>query len=355
MAVEPHCPVVLSSGELAVPSVPGLGTVLTPTGTPRGVAMLLHGLNGAAPSFPETPQDMGTGGILPLYYGTWASDLVSDGWVVLYPTYPEDAYPTQLGGPPHGIWTDITTDPEYGARYYRNLIRLAQHWVGWANMEYPGKALTVMGMSEGGYHTLAILSALGQFFVGGIAHCPATIWSNVSSLFTTSTDDFGPYLTTGLDLSPTCLNAVKGPTLVSFGTNDAAVGWTQTAVAAASNGVDVTTFTGAGSLAVATPADMIPGVSVQVTTVTNGVPGTATIRFTGTSSTDLTGCTLLRGTGTLATGGAVIQSLTTEIISNAQAAGAPVTSNQTTDNHELLLADEKAFKTFWETYLDPLT
>jgi hypothetical protein len=80
-----------------------------------------------------------------------------------------------------------------------------------------------------------------------------------------------------------------------------------TTVAAGSNGVNVSTFAGAGTLNVATTLGWntasISASQGAVSVATSG--GTAVITYTGTTATSFTGCTTVSGSGTLSTGGAV--------------------------------------------------
>lgn len=74
-----------------------------------------------------------------------------------------------------------------------------------------------------------------------------------------------------------------------------------TTVAAGSNGVNTSTFAGAGTLNVASAAAFPSAGTIIV--ATGGTP--ATITYTGTGGTTFTGCTTTAGGGVLATGGAV--------------------------------------------------
>ena len=78
----------------------------------------------------------------------------------------------------------------------------------------------------------------------------------------------------------------------------------------------------------------------KVTGLTGGV-GWATYSFTGTGTGTLTGCTLLGGSGTLATGNPVAQSNTKALIAAQQAAqpSNQIVANVTTNNHGLLPSD----------------
>lgn len=78
---------------------------------------------------------------------------------------------------------------------------------------------------------------------------------------------------------------------------------TQTTVAAGSNGVDVTTFAGAGTLNVASTTGFASAGNLVVATSTV----MATLSYTGKTPTTFTGVTTLGGVGTLATGGTVGQ------------------------------------------------
>jgi hypothetical protein len=78
-----------------------------------------------------------------------------------------------------------------------------------------------------------------------------------------------------------------------------------TTVASGSNGVAVSTFSGAGTLNVASTSGFTPQGSVHVATST----GNVVVAYTGRTSTSFTGCSLTSGAsaGTLATGGSVSQ------------------------------------------------
>jgi hypothetical protein len=333
----------LAAHQLPVPNVPGSGSVQVPS-SPKGIAVLLHGLQTAPVAAIGEPTN--TGGVLPLSFGTWASDLLADDWVVLFPSYAEDGYD---GAPPVGLYADVANDTGAGARYLDTTLLWADHLLAWRDANYAGLPVALFGMSEGGWHVLSILgSDRGPSFLGGVAHCPATVWSDASPQFTGT--DFGTISTAGMDLGPHALDSVYGPVLLSYGTSDAAVGFGSSGLGAGSAGVDVTTFTGSGTLDVADGTQFVVGPRVQVETST----GTATLSFTGTTSTSLTGVSLVSGGGTLVAGSTVVQSNATAIIANAQAAGRSVVANPTTDNHELLAADVTTFMDYTTGTLDPL-
>jgi hypothetical protein len=86
--------------------------------------------------------------------------------------------------------------------------------------------------------------------------------------------------------------------------------WTKatggTTVAASSNGVDVSTFAGSGTLNVASTSNFATTTG-EVEVDTSG--GTAFLTYTGKSGTTLTGVALVSGSGTLSTGGGVRQGM----------------------------------------------
>lgn len=223
MTAYSHC---LPEGELApdelpVPNFPGSGSVQTPA-SPKGVAVLCHGLQDGPVSAIGDPVD--TGGALPLYFGTWASDLLADDWVVVFPSYAEDGYSLNHGHPCLGLYQDVATDPGEGYRYLQTTLRWWDHAVEWRDYFHPGLPLAIFGASEGGWHALTVASQRPEEIIGAIGHIPATIWSNVDPAFTTPAD-FDTISTVGMDLGPHALDDCDKPVMVSYGTSDVAVGW----------------------------------------------------------------------------------------------------------------------------------
>lgn len=334
--------------ELWTPGVPGLGGVQVP-GTVDGVMVLLHGLITGQVTVPLPLVD--SGGLLPAAWGTLTSDLLADNWAVIQPSHPEDGYFT--GVPLDGLWDDISNDSTFGARFTNRVLLWSDHIIDYCHAQWPGKKIALFGFSEGGWMALQILANRTSALLGGIAHCPATVWENPNPSFTPP-HDFATINTTGMDAGPTILNACSVPTLVSYGTADSAVGWAATTVSAISNGVDVSTFTGSGSLFLTDSTHITAGPRIRV--ATSG--GFAEIKFTGNTSNTLTGCTTLTGSGTLSTGGLAAQSNTDATITNAIAAGMPITrlanSAAGSNNHELSTTTVTALMSYVTGTLDPL-
>lgn len=266
----------LAANELGVPGVPGLGQQFVP-GTVKGVCVMMHGLQTLPEPVPQVPVDVT--GILPEYLATWKNDLVADDWVVVYPSHPEDGFASGVGA--QAIYNDVNADTGHGSRYLQTMLWWWDHIVDYIHTNWPGQKIMVCGVSEGGYYVLQIAANRGSTIIGGIAHVPSTIWSNVNPTFTPPVN-FSTTTTTGMDAGTTLLNGVTVPLMVSYGTNDIAVGYD--------------------------------------TAGTGGTP---------VSNTDA-------------------------MITNAVAAGRPITRNSTTDNHELLLADVTTFMSYTTGTLDLL-
>lgn len=97
--------------------------------------------------------------------------------------------------------------------------------------------------------------------------------------------------------------AMMKTTGVAYPENAQSYASVSTTLTSGSNGVNVNTFTGAGTVNVASSANFANSGSVQVATST----GQAVITYTGSTGTTLTGAQTVYGTGTLATGGVVTQ------------------------------------------------
>jgi hypothetical protein len=102
-----------------------------------------------------------------------------------------------------------------------------------------------------------------------------------------------------------------------------------TTVAAGSNGVNVSTFAGAGVLHVNTtlgyPSASINATQGSLTVATSGT--SAVITYTGVTAQTFTGCTTVSGNGTLSTGGAIVPTGNPYSASGTQLHGAHVWGN----------------------------
>lgn len=91
------------------------------------------------------------------------------------------------------------------------------------------------------------------------------------------------------------------PTSTTVVSSDIAISSPASSVAAASNNVNVSTFTGTGTLNVASAVSFPTSGTLTVATST----GLSTITYTGTTATTFTGCRTTSGSGVLSTGGAL--------------------------------------------------
>lgn len=208
-----------AAGQLGVNGIPGLGDVQVPA-TVSGVCILLHPLNDYVAQPPFVPTD--TGGALPVVLGSLASLLLADNWVVLFPSHPDDPYPSPAGA----IAGDVSTDTGHGSRYLDTLLLTWDHMVDYSEHFWPGKKRMVIGLSKGAYYALQVAANRAADIIGAIAHVPATIWSNIPAAYT-GPADFTTLNTTGMDAGPHLLDAIPTtlPVLVSYGTADQVVGW----------------------------------------------------------------------------------------------------------------------------------
>ena len=102
MTVLTHClpSGSLGAGEVPVIQVPGGGAVLTPTGQKRGVVILIHGINVVAGSpMPYPLTDTAVDLML-----TFANDLVTEGWIVVFPAQMADNFATSQQ---NGVIADV--------------------------------------------------------------------------------------------------------------------------------------------------------------------------------------------------------------------------------------------------------
>lgn len=165
----------------------------------------------------------------------------------------------------------------------------------------------------------------------------APVTGVVGTSFTAQADSG---LSTGVFLyDPTAAAVVTATTTNGTGVNDQGQSDAPTTtVAVASNGVNVSTFTGAGVLTVATNGAVPFATSGYVSVVTSG--GVAIVAYTGTTASTFTGCTLISGTGTMSTGGAVVAPFFTStgavcvanVISTGAAASLAITIQHSDDN-----------------------
>lgn len=345
-----HClPTAPVTGQLLVPNVPGLGTSFDPGSHRRGVCVVFHGL------FTYPYQGVGTTfgltdltGYFPSYNLTLNNDLLADGWVTLYPSYPEDS--AGINDPAGVLRYDFATDGLHGGRYLETCLLWWDHVLAWCNREYPGVPVWVLGGSHGGWMAMLLASVQSHQLAGVIVQVPATIWGNASEVFTGTANDYNNLDCSGMELLPGCLDATACPTLVWYGTGDQAVGFGKTTLTAGAN-LSSGAFTGGTGVLYVTDLSKItigPGVKILTST------GFATVVPTGASGSTgagtLTGCSTTFGGGTAVSGADCTQAHTQDIIATASS---HVTGQSSADGHDLPLATVQAFQTWWQANVNP--
>lgn len=243
----PVCNVSDATVDVYIPAG-GLGS-----GNIRGVVVSMHGLSIGLLQLPaalvvnlNTPNTSVFG--FESYDPAFTVNLVNDGWIVLGVPYPEDFY---VGIGATAIWNDVASDSGHGSRYLTNQMHWWDHVVEYIHLKYGANIPIVpYGGSYGGYHTLLVAANRQSSIIAYCADVPATIISNASPTFTFPAN-YGPTAvtgdgntvpplpaggTSGMDIGQTALNAnsvnpngVTVPGIVTYGTNDEAVGWQTTA------------------------------------------------------------------------------------------------------------------------------
>jgi hypothetical protein len=356
-----HCdPVQPVANQLRVPAVPGFGSYSDPGSPRRGVIVGFGGLSThsfdrlTSPNVtltrPVTTAQTGADldyGYLPGYGGSLAANLANDGWISVNAAYPELGF-NSPGSPPNvpglGLVADVASDPAFGARYLGTFQRWCDHLIEWIEAVWgPSVPIVSYGGSHGGWASLQFIAYAASRLAGGVAFIPATVWMNASQVWTTPCN-FNPIDTSGMDIAATLLNNIPTslPVLIGFGTQDTALGFSGSTVAAGSNNINVNTFTGSGVLDVADSTRFTVGGGTQWGTGASiygpcvkvtASSGYAVIMFTAASGNQLAGCTTVQGSGTLTTGNAVLQNNVSNLISTALGAGRNITGNATADEH----------------------
>jgi pimeloyl-ACP methyl ester carboxylesterase len=257
----------LGTSEIPVIQVPGGGTVLTPSsGFKRGVVVLLHGLqliNYSA--FPVPLIDNSVDLLL-----TFATDLATDGWVVLFPGLLGDNNAMSQN---NAIFNDINADSGHGSRLLTNTLHWWDHVVDWVSVNYGNWPIVPFGISWGGWHALQIAINRTSTVIAYGTNTPVTqLWT---------LPFFSQY---------------DKPPMVSY------------TLAPGMNGLNLpqSTITVNESIGGAASSG-----SLVVATTSGGQPQPQFIYYTGKSGSSFTGCTGGFGTDTMATNGSVTQSLFT--------------------------------------------
>ena len=212
----------LGTGEVGVPIVPGNASILTPSGSKRGIAVFCHGMGTTPLALPP----VNTGGFL-----TLANDLKADGWIVLYAIEPGDGY---LNGQAAAVNNDLFNDSGGGdgARHQACILHWWDHVVNWINLTYGNWPTVIVGYSWGGMHALSVAIKRTSTIMAYVGHHPV---SN-PSLLNPSVGGFTWSMlnTTGINVGASGLNALPNgqlgsvpPGLLGWGTIDTIIDYPQ--------------------------------------------------------------------------------------------------------------------------------
>jgi hypothetical protein len=229
MSVLTHClpSGTLGTGEIPVCTITSANTTAyVPSGGIghgfiRGVVVAMHGLSVVQAPIPPVLSADSSVTAFKAFGSTMMTQFINDGWLYLNVPYPEDYY-VSLGV--QGIYNDITNDSGHGSRYLTMTLHWWDHIVLYIKSTYGNWPIVAYGGSWGGWHALQIAANRQSTLAAYCPHEPATILSNANTLFTTPVN-FTAVNTTGLDITTTHLNAVTIPGIVTYGTNDEAVGY----------------------------------------------------------------------------------------------------------------------------------
>lgn len=209
-----HC---LPSGSLGTKElpVPGISTstmqVRTPSGTPRGIVVMCHGVTNGTPP-PNAYVQSGA------QWDALSTALVADGWLTVSPPLQEDAAVGAL--PISGMALDFQNDSGAGARYLASWLHEWDHIVGWIRSTYGAIPIVVCGISWGAWHALQVCANKASTIFAYLIHEPVTVITDLTV--------FGWNLlsTTAADVGDHALDAVTVPGLLGWGTADTTVGST---------------------------------------------------------------------------------------------------------------------------------
>lgn len=246
----------LGTAELPVPAVnAGTMTTVAASGTRKGVAVLMHGLQTTIVATPMPVPNLG--GIFPVKFGDLAAALTADGWECLYITYAEDF---AAGNPSLAVQSDIVADAAHGARYLAQALRWWDHVVAYIKATYGASTPIVpAGLSWGGWHSLVIAANRETTIKAYCSHVAPIILSQASPVFTNPAD-FSAVNTTGFDFATTGLNAVRVPGLV---------GWADSDTAAPPANIQAVVTAGQGAGSPITTNDVTGGHALSSAAVTN--------------------------------------------------------------------------------------
>jgi hypothetical protein len=252
----------LGTAQIPVPPFTGYpGTILTPSGSKRGVVVWSPGLGTLNTSWGQSFADNGV-----FQVQTLATNLQNDGWVVIYAEPPGLNYLTTQAT---GVFNDINNDAGNGSRFKTTASLWWDHVINYLNLNYPGWPVVPFGGSMGGLFTLIIATTRTSTIAAYGMQVPAEL------LWTAQL---------------TGVNYAQSPVTAALDSSMNGLAWPQSTVTA---NASIAAFPSSGCIMVAQ---------------SGGVTGFSAIRYTGKSGNSFTGCTGGYTGATMATGGTIQQS-----------------------------------------------
>lgn len=218
MVAKSHCqPSTLGTGECTPPAVPGNSYLGTPSGTPRAVVFLFHGLDSwGLNSSTSPPADVTSALFGNTLFATLSADLVTAGFQVVWPMQVGDCKGTATQG--NSLIADLSNDPNAtkGVRHAAAIDHHVDHLHSWGLRKWPGLPQVAWGMSWGGRYALQAAINKTKYFAAYGAHHPLTVISALNPAIY----NLSAYTSSGLDIASTALNNIAIPGYLGWGTND---------------------------------------------------------------------------------------------------------------------------------------
>lgn len=349
--VDTHCLPTGSTGNGELRSnlaFPGGIPPLVPSGSKRGVFVLLHGLGTATQQLPVA---------LDSTFLTLANDLVADGWVVIFPVEMGDSYTNQIQS--NGILNDFTNDAGHGSRFKGNTLGWWDGSIQYIKEEFGNWPVAVGGVSWGGLLTLLVATGRTSTITAYCAHVAAMLPWTINGV--TPTFQGSPKLSytlassmNGLTLPQTTLTVNESITGALSGPGSLVVACSGTQQVVTYTGVNTSTKTFSGLTGGSTSfgtmstngsviqSSFSSGCDVPYTALNapgNGQQGSAPLGFIGYETGDF-----------------IVGYPNQQLLSQtAIAAGAPVTNYSVTGGaHGLSSADVTAIMAWVTGTVDPI-
>lgn len=231
MSYPTHCNptgTALSSTSIPVPNVnASTVTIMDPgVGNRRGIIVFFRPTSPEPSTYPITPPPLPGAA-----YGqdtiAFATQVVADGWVFVYPACPDDFLPQYGSVNLLADYVDVKNDPGHGTFAVQTFCHWWDHLVIYLSRLYNNNNLPIIthGFSLGAHKSMLIAGNRSSTLIGAAAHCIPTIWENVG--INIDGVDFATTNWSGYDLSATYLssNNVTIPTVLGYATDDTSVGW----------------------------------------------------------------------------------------------------------------------------------